>query len=95
MYYTIEPGWTVSSFTDDDQLNKESVFEYLRYNRDVLERYMMEEVDQDTLERWTICKAKLIKQETIRKKCVAVLSSLNNNTCKSGATYMFSASSVI
>ena len=45
-----------------DQLNKESVFEYLRYNRDVLERYMMEEVDQDTLEMWTIHKAKLIKR---------------------------------
>ena len=64
MCYTIEPGWTVSSFTDDDQLNKESVFEYLRYNRDVLERYMMEEVDQDTLERWTIRKAKLIKRQS-------------------------------
>ena len=39
------------------------MFEYMRYNRDVLERYMMEEVDQDALERWTIARPSLSRDD--------------------------------
>ena len=69
MIVFLEPVWPTVHI--DDELNKESVFEFLRYNKELLEEYVIKEVSQDTLERWTIRKAKVIKKRS--RKCQLVV----------------------
>lgn len=40
-----------------DVIDRNVVWDYMRFNRDILEEFIMQEVPKDTLERWLIRKA--------------------------------------
>lgn len=37
-------------------VHRDSVWNYMRFNRDIVEEFLMQEVPEDTLERWLIRK---------------------------------------
>ena len=37
-------------------IHRDSVWDYMRFNRDIVEEFIMQEVSEDTLERWLIRK---------------------------------------
>ena len=58
-----EPGQKSVSTRDSNQdLSRKEVWEFLRYNKEMLEEYVLEEVPQDSLERWIIRKAKTVRK---------------------------------
>ena len=39
-----------------DIVDRRAVWDYMRFNRDIVEEFVMQEIPRDTLERWVIRK---------------------------------------